>query len=338
MIKAGGRISGSSKVESFPVVITAPNSLGLAASLGSLSSPLHSLPFDSSPYIFTELIREGRRAEIARRSMLRCCASLAIIFALWSIASAMCSRFLAGPETTQILAAALLSLALIGGPCETQIMRLMPLSMQSVSGQASSGVPDIYPALQREVLQFSLCAMLSTISIFIVSIFIKHNHSVLDSYSHMRESWNVLMGGVPSMGPGAVPSAPLLACIVGVCGSHMHATLPIHEYGPLQNKLWMLSAALFLSAVVIWEQWYHFCISSSIILRGSALPFEYSLNTVAIYVSSFVWYALRIALGFLLGIVGNESIKAFWWRPEVERGVRRAKLHFNTRLGMHSPV
>lgn len=46
---------------------------------------------------------------------------------------------------------------------------------------------------------------------------------------------------------------------------------------------------------------------------------------------------LKLGIIALLTAASNEVVK-FLWRLEAQRGEKRAKLQFNTKLGMHSPV
>ena len=91
--------------------------------------------------------------------------------------------------------------------------------------------------------------------------------------------------------------------------THLHLIESISAYGPLQNRLWIWSCLV-------------------LILIFSLVDFVTGSTNIIAYLAGVLAVASSIAIA--------EGLKLIW-RAKVRVAQRRAKLEFNTRLGMHSP-
>lgn len=99
----------------------------------------------------------------------------------------------------------------------------------------------------------------------------------------------------------------IICILLALSVTHIHLVEPISKFSPLKNNTWKAMVALTL-------------IPSFVFM---------------IITNRFVELG-KIFLTMALTIAGSETMKLFW-RQKVYLSRRRAKLEFNTRLGMHSP-
>jgi hypothetical protein len=113
------------------------------------------------------------------------------------------------------------------------------------------------------------------------------------------------------MSPSFVPAA-LSFVVVSVSATCLHVHLPISQFGLFQHAYWSCLMALLL------------------LLIFTVTLFGQVTQGLAVALAQAVIFVL-ISLGL------NEIVKHFY-HVETERSEKRAKLQFNTKLGMHSPV
>lgn len=101
------------------------------------------------------------------------------------------------------------------------------------------------------------------------------------------------------------PSDSALMCaLVGLSMTHQHLVESVCAFNPLKNRAWLASSVLLLLVSLL------------------------HTRSIAGLAAS--------AIAGLLAVAFSEAAKYFW-RQQVYLARRRAKLEFNTRLGMHSP-
>lgn len=99
----------------------------------------------------------------------------------------------------------------------------------------------------------------------------------------------------------------IVCVLLTLSATHIHLVESLSKISPANNKAWKAVASLTL-------------ISSFIFMMVTWSLIEF----------------VKILLIMALTIAGSEAMK-FFWRQKVYLSRRRAKLEFNTRLGMHSP-
>jgi hypothetical protein len=241
----------------------------ISAQITSLFCPLR-LPFEVSPYLLTDLIREAR-------TLYRCAVSSLSFFAIAQLTlllSAHAAHSLHGCSTPPSgVLPCLLIPALSAGHLfsahEPACMRQMP----------DAGIAP------RELLLPAIKALLNVAFASLTLI------------------------GLCALGLFAPTASPALV-LAGLSASHIHLVESIRAYSPVANNprwLGMTSAVLALSIL-------RDLINGQLSLPGLVLSLAGGIQCLAV----------------------AEGLKLIW-RRTVKTTQRRAKLEFNTRLGMHSP-
>lgn len=141
-------------------------SLTLATAIGCIGSPMAGLPFDSNPYLLTELIREGRRLEGGRRNGLRCMWSYFIL----SIFIFIDTKISVGEIYVTCIFVSLLSMTCVmNGPVESGMMRMMPFSKPLHTGMTPVFL-DTIPVIIHELSMYLLRILLSIFSWYSASL------------------------------------------------------------------------------------------------------------------------------------------------------------------------
>ncbi|PJF17327.1 hypothetical protein PSACC_02823 [Paramicrosporidium saccamoebae] len=243
------------------------SSMHLSAALTSLTCPIV-IPFDCSPYVLTEIIREARclaRGTTSAHLYALCMAqSLAIGLLMGRISIASIGSMMIIVLATVI--------EFMFAPYEPNILRLMP--KQAWDPEYQQSVRNIYG-----IRSFMNGAILACASRLISQPF--------------------------------VPAA-LSVAVMSMSATCLHVHLPLIQFGLCQHAYWsylMLLSLLSICIVTLFVQE----------IQGLAMAL------------------VQVAILVLLALGSNETVKYFW-HVETERSEKRAKLQFNTKLGMHSPV
>ena len=99
----------------------------------------------------------------------------------------------------------------------------------------------------------------------------------------------------------------IVCVLLALSATQIHLVESISKISPVKNQAWKVVATLTLIS----------SIGYMVVTCRFADP-------------------VKISLTMALTVAGSESMK-FFWRQKVYLSRRRAKLEFNTRLGMHSP-
>jgi hypothetical protein len=245
------------------------SSMHLSAALTALACPII-LPFDCSPYVITEIIREARclarasNASVTYRMLLCIILLVSTIYGRIGIFSLLSAAMVIFVSTTVFLFA----------PYEPDILKKMPKRVWDGA------------ARRTQLVHYGLRGVLSGL---------------------------IISGILPNIPADLEPLsiAILLGAISMTC---LHDHLALSVFGPKQHLFWTISMSVILFTTFL----------ITIVLTGLSLWewFRCSLIT-------------STALTILLII--NELLKSRWRRTAL-RTEKRAKLQFNTKLGMHSPV
>ncbi len=289
-VKEGGPLNGRSGYQ-----MRRLSSIALSASLTSLSCPIV-LPFDCSPYVITEIVREARCILRSRQTSyyFRLVLTIMIAVALLSVslmdAVAPPSSSLPAMGRTvhflEIVATALtcmLATAIhLVSPYEPNIMKMMPMTI----GDAQFFWSQTRHHMWRAVLSGAMMAFAA------------------------RATWSTL---------GLVG---VMFIFTSTSATFLHSILPLTTYGPLQNATWSITMALSLCALcaVHAYRWW----------AGGSRAAPKSASQVVLHLLTCIFVAL-------LSAAINEWLKR-QWRRSAQSDEKRAKLQFNTKLGMHSPI
>ena len=241
-----------------------------AASFITSLNCVFTLPFDCSPYVITEIIREGRSLDRAQRTGELFRVSVAVMLNLLSIIfpEPLVAVLLLG------LLAIVHCLAFLGAPHETDVMKAMP---------QKKGSPI------QTLLYYSL-AIRTVVNLIAIMVLLK----IVEP-------------------PMWIFSMTILGTALFATFLHLH--LSVLQFGPWQHtSLWIILSCLLVLATLFLT-----------ILAG-----QQSLGLILLtLLESLVVSIASLAL--------NEAIK-YLYKCELEKSEKRAKLQFNTKLGMHSPV
>lgn len=253
----------------------------LSAALTSLHCPFV-LPFDCSPYVLTEIIREARSLfDIARNVIwYRTC----LVFGLVALAVVQGATVAVQDDGPMLIAGFATGMALFNfalfpaSPYDPENLKRMPKTLWSREEWG------------RHVGYFSIRILISVASAATLGLISASSPALL------------LLG--------------VVLWISAQSASFMHDHLPLWELGRPQGGRWAavngpgagIAIAYFLHSAG-WRGW--------------------GVGTVARLLKVLLCIASSVAL--------HELVKTRW-RVIFEREQKRAKLLFNTKLGMHSPV
>lgn len=243
----------------------------VASFLSAIVCPL-TLPFDCSPYVLTEIIREARNLYRGSQEGLRL-RQTATISLLLAAPFMGVIPFWGLFHTSLIIFVA--SLLLLFPPYEPDILKLMPVRLDEESRGA---------LIKFMLERIALNSILLAVAAWLVS------------------------------GPLLTITLPLVVAVMTI--TFQHSRLSIYEFGPQQSRTCLIAVgAIGLSSILT-----------------SPLTLSISLT-----IRDLVTYVIKLCALLLLTLIGNETIK---WQYNVHccRLEKRAKLQFNTKLGMHSPV
>lgn len=246
-------------------------SMQLGATLTSLACPIV-LPFDSSPYVFTEVIREARSLFRGTHSSL--------VFRLVSAVALTVVSFFVPLSTFSILLASVLtwitSFAYLFAPYEPDILKLMPRRFWLDNLKT-----------QQVLFYSSQAAAFSSVLLLALWLSDPRMSSLLVCLSYMA---------------------------LGI--TSLHDYLPPWQFGPREHWAWSVTM-LFVLLLVACVRLY--TLASDVNARSIVAAICLAV-VASLLIASLVEYA-----------------KAFW-RQLVQNSEKRARLLFNTKLGMHSPV
>lgn len=244
-------------------------SMQLGAALTALTCPII-LPFDSSPYVLTEIIREAR-------SLFRG-DHLGLVFRLDSAISMTIVSLFSPISSPTILFANLLAwmttFSFLFAPYEPDLLKLMPMRFW-------------VDRLKYEQLCFYLSQPLAFSAVLLLTLRL--------------------------VGPKLADSLICLSYFA-LGATSLHSYLPLWRFGPLNHPLWTASMTVIFLSVT----WF------SLVESG--------LHFASIGISLSIIFLAAASI-----IVACEYAK-FLWRQLVQNSQKRARLLFNTKLGMHSPV
>lgn len=244
-------------------------SVYISAQITSLFCPLR-LPFEVSPYLLTDLIREAR-------TLYRCTVSSLTFFAIAQLALFISSLLLYSIYGIACGFFGVLSCFLIP-------MLAFGHLLSAHEPSCMRQMPDV--CITRRELVYPAIKGLANAAFAALNLF-----------------------GLYALGLFAPMTSPALI-LAGLSASHIHLVESVRAYSPVANNRLWLSLAIGLAV---------FSILIDLINADLTL-----LNLF-----------FSLAGGFQCLAVA-EGLKLFW-RRTVKTTQRRAKLEFNTRLGMHSP-
>lgn len=249
-----------------PLPNSLPSSLFISTGLTSLTCAL-SLPFDCSPYVFTEIIREGRglqRVRDALRDLLTCSTIVILLIVIRG-------------TTVNISTLGMLLVCMAGSvafylsaPIDADVLKQMPNITRKVPG--------------RTIL-FGLRFIANSIL------------------------FGLFLPSISSLVQGLLASLLYMAISV----NFFHETLSVFNYSNHGVKF-ISTFMLFFVSIMSW-----------LLLKTRSSKEILLIN---------LW---KVFLGICLIFGINEIVKWFY-RKRHSDACKRAKLEFNTKLGMHSPI
>src|SRR5579871_4930801 len=101
-----------------------------------------------------------------------------------------------------------------------------------------------------------------------------------------------------------------------------HSTLPLWKFSPLSNLWWICGCIVVIAAQLCFGV-------VSLVTKPSDL---------SVSLAQLNWLVYLVGFACIIFLISNQEIVKWKDRRDEMRSQKRAKLEFDTRLGMHSPV